>query len=165
LRIETLDWLWIKDKVLELVSRTSFNSLEIVTRSIDVLKDLMCSIESDTNLKLKLTYLWQHNSIYPNDLSIDESQQHFVRFMTVIQDFEYVHLNLGSRNPVKKAQYHHCCRASIGNPRSSNSSRISLTCHMSWAFLSSYQSAGQLSSIWKYPATNLAKCRIPFIRF
>jgi len=106
LRVGTETWFDVKEEVMELVNRASFNRLELMI-ALDVnCDDLLYTIEKHPNLKLKLKGLVQDYDIYcPNSLNIHHwpktdrpplisRDEFFPRMLNVAQNFEEFELHL-----------------------------------------------------------------------
>jgi len=103
-----MSWSDVKDQVLELVNRSSFNRLELAFSVSTDYEDLMLNIESDTNLRNKLKKLEHRYQNYPNRRGQYElvwwfrhrfatnDSLFFPRFMSAVQDVGSFNLDVTS---------------------------------------------------------------------
>jgi len=98
-RIQISSWLDFKAGIIELVSRSSFKRLELFIKHNANCDDLLFTIESNANLKLKLKALVQNYNIHrpilfedwkrkAKDPSILKSNEFFLRLLNVTQGLE-----------------------------------------------------------------------------
>jgi len=106
MRVEVMCWSHVKDVVVQLVNRSSFKRLELAFGAFEDYKDLLPTIKSNTNLRLKLKALEQDYQIDPHyrvcnnqsglwwNKTMTDGHQFFLRLMSAAQDLECFHLDL-----------------------------------------------------------------------
>jgi len=100
-------WLSFKDGIVELVNRSSFKRLELIISQNANCDDLLFTIETNANLRLKLKALILYSNIHrpllnwrvkPKNPSLLMSNEYFLRLLNVTQGLEEFSFNIFREN-------------------------------------------------------------------